>query len=34
MHRIIAGIRTPQNDYESALLKEMRDIEAGGGMSI
>ena len=27
-----AGTRTPQNDFERHLLKEMRDIEARGEM--
>ena len=32
MLKLHAGIRTPQNDSERALLKEMQDIEARGGM--
>lgn len=32
MLKLHAGIRTPQNDSERALLKEMQDIEASGGM--
>lgn len=31
MLKLHAGSRTPQNDYERALLKEMREIEERGG---
>ena len=32
MLKLHAGSRTPQNDFERGLLKEMQEIEAGGGM--
>ena len=31
MLKLHSGARTPQNDYERKLLKEMREIEAHGG---
>ena len=32
MLKLHAGSRTPQNDFERGLLKEMQEIETGGGM--
>ena len=32
MLKLHNGIRKPQNDFERALLKEMQEIEARGGM--
>ena len=32
MLKLHSGVRTPQNDYEQKLLKEMREIEANGGV--
>ena len=31
MLKLHAGQRTPQNDWERSLLKEMQEIEASGG---
>ena len=32
MLKLHAGSRTPQNDFERGLLKEMKEIEERGGM--
>lgn len=31
MLKLHAGSRTPQNDFERGLLKEMQEIESSGG---